>query len=190
MPASDSSIAAKAPPSHGRRQIKPRYASRSSISAAAFDVESTVMIPNAPNGHHRIGDQIISYGLDPQRAAREKSDQQIAQMRDRRIGQDPLDIILQQGEQVADQDRGDGHDLDHHRHRTETVGVGRNKIAEQKGEHRAFGDDGDKGRHRSRRALIDVRRPHVERHDRQFEANTREDERETGEPVKVGWSRH
>src|SRR5665213_153910 len=114
MPASDSSIAANAPPSHGRCQIKPRYASRSSISASALDAESTVMIPNALTVITAISHQIIGYGLNPQRAAREKSDQRIAQMRNRRIRQDPLEIGWQQREQIADQDRSDGDDFDHH----------------------------------------------------------------------------
>ena len=48
--------------------------------------------------------------------------------------------------------------------------------ADQHGEGGDFRPGGEEGRHRRRRALIDVRRPHMERHGGELEGDARQEE--------------
>ncbi len=102
-------------------------------------------------------------------------------MGDRGVGQQALDVVLQQGEQVAGDHRGGGDDGEDEPHRVVRREAHVAEVAQQQGEHGALGDGGHEGRHRRRRALVDVGRPHVERHDAELEADADDDQGEAAD---------
>ncbi len=84
-------------------------------------------------------------------------------------------------EQVPREHGSDGDNREHQKHGCEAVGSRLVEITQQQREHAAFGNSGDEGRHRRGRPLINVRRPHVERHEGQFEADARDNHRHAGQ---------
>ena len=91
-------------------------------------------------------------------------------MRDRRVAQQTLDIGLAQRHQVTEDDGDERDDAQHHANR---FAVTHRRVQEQT---HHYPEDSDfarrrqEGRHRSRCPLVDVWRPQVERHQREFEA--------------------
>ncbi|MNZ81965.1 hypothetical protein D3C78_1006520 [compost metagenome] len=83
-------------------------------------------------------------------------------MGDGGIAEQALDVVLHQGQQVAEQDRGDG---DHGQQVVQpAAGGGRGHLvqAQQHGEHGHLAGGGQEGRHRRRGAFVHVRGPEVE----------------------------
>src|SRR6185437_8126935 len=70
--------------------------------------------------------------------AREQGDQEIAEMRDRGVGENALDVALEQSQEVPGEYGCNGDDVDHHQSRRECVGVGGEVVAKEEGEHVPF----------------------------------------------------
>ena len=70
-----------------------------------------------PEGGDEVGDQVEGHGDRRRAADREERDQDVAEVGDRGVGQQPLDVVLQQGEQVAGDHRGGGDDGEDDPHR-------------------------------------------------------------------------
>ncbi|MCY1362271.1 hypothetical protein D9M69_489780 [compost metagenome] len=90
-------------------------------------------------------------------------------MGDGGIAEQALDVVLHQGQQVAEQDRGDG---DHGQQVVQpAAGGGRGQLvqAQQHGEHGDLAGGGQEGGHRRRGAFVHVRGPEVEGHQGQLE---------------------
>ncbi len=100
-------------------------------------------------------------------------------MGDRRVREHAFEIRLRDREQVAD---GEREHAQHGQHVLPTRVVQRAEpLDEHAPDERERGDLGrraDVERHGRRRALIDVRQPHVERHRAELERDARDDERE------------
>ena len=97
-------------------------------------------------------------------------------MADRGIGHQPLDVALPDRGERAQRHRGDRDKDDDLLPLRDDAGKRRERHAGEHGERSDLGGGGKKRRHRRRRALIDVGRPHVERHRRNLEAEPREQE--------------
>ena len=113
-------------------------------------------------------------------------------MRDARVGEHALHVGLDERHDVADrhrQDRQPDQDLepaDRHAagrwRKREVTGVeGYEQHPQEDGEARRLHGGGHVGRHRCRRALVDVRGPHVERDEGELEAEAHEDEQHPNE---------
>ncbi|GCC45278.1 hypothetical protein chiPu_0029552, partial [Chiloscyllium punctatum] len=105
-----------------------------------------------------------------------KPDQRKAHMADRRIGHQALDVGLADRGERAQRHRGDRHE---HQDLLPLADDARECGQRRTGEHRERGDlrsGREECRHRRRRSLIDVGRPHVERHRRDLEAEPGEQE--------------
>ena len=112
----------------------------------------------------------------PAHAAR--PDQHVAGVRDRAVGEHPLDVVLGQRHQVAERHRR-GRQHDHHRH--PPVGQRPETLDEQAQDQREGTDlrhDREIAGDRRRRALVRVRRPVVERHRRDLERHAGGQERQ------------
>ena len=106
-------------------------------------------------------------------------------MRDRRVGQHPLDVPLDERGEVADRERDAGDDRDGDRPQ---LVLGR----ERGHEHTHHQHDGDRlrgcrheRRHRGRGALVDVGCPLMERCRRRLEAQPGQEHREPGEQHRI-----
>ncbi len=98
--------------------------------------------------------------------------QQIAEVRDRRVTEQTFDVGLAQRHQVTEDDRGKGDNAQHHAYR---FAVAYRRIQEQTHHHAEDSDFArrrQEGGNRRRRALVNVWRPQVERHQREFKAQT------------------
>ena len=102
-----------------------------------------------------------------------QAQQNIADVRNRRVRQQALDVGLGDGREIAQRERSDGHpgdDLDPaHAHRPEGV----KDQPQQQRETGGLGGHADVRRDRRGRALIDVRRPLMEGHRRHLEEKPR-----------------
>ena len=109
-----------------------------------------------------------------------KADQREAHVADRRIGHQPLEVALADRGEGAQHHRGDRDEDD------DLLPVGGDRLERAHGDAhdqrhgRHLGRSGEEGGHRRRRAFVDVRSPHVERHGRDLEdeAGEHEDEAE------------
>src|SRR5579863_1440003 len=139
-----------------------------------------------------VGKKIESNGLEPalvQRAvlihAGNKAEQNVADLRDRRIGKHALDVRLRDGGESSDgerENRDGGHDPDPvDTDRPED----REEQAQQQRKAGGFGRDADVGADARGRALIHVRRPLVERHSGDLEKNAGSNGREREERQKI-----
>ena len=91
-------------------------------------------------------------------------------MRDRRVAQQTFDVGLAQRHQVTEDD---GDERDNAQHHANRFTVTHRCVQEQTHHHPEDGDFARRrkeGRHRRWRALVNVWRPQVERHQREFEA--------------------
>ena len=128
----------------------------------------------------RVGGEVVEGALDTERDADadRHADQDVAGLGDARVGEHPLDAVLRQGGEVAD-DHGEDGDRDHHRAPAAVVGgEGVVEEADDDDERRHLGGDAHEGGHRGRRSLVDVGRPGVEgrRADLEGEADEHEDD--------------
>ena len=121
-----------------------------------------------------VGDEVEADGHAGALAAGEERDQQVAEVGDGGVRQDPLDVVLAQRQQVAGDHGGDGDGGERQEQRRAGVGAHRQQVAQQQGEDGALGDRRHVGGDRRGRALVHVRRPHVERHDGELEAHADE----------------
>ncbi len=130
----------------------------------------------AAQRHRCIDREIDQHRRGACRRRAGQTDQHEADIVDRAIGHQPLDVGLSDRTQRADHDRcerGENHDLppcvD-----LRTESIERDPHGERQRGH--FGRGGEQGRHRGRRAFIDIGRPHVERHRADFEGKSGEHE--------------
>ena len=119
--------------------------------------------------HEGIDQEVVQGRLSTLRGARGETDENIAGVGDARIGQHALEARLAERRKVADGHRQHGE----HREADEPGLV----MSDQRGHHADEGGEGrGLGRHRHergdrrRRALVDIRRPLVERDERHLEA--------------------
>ena len=162
----------------GRVRDRPaRSAIVSMIEAAALHRQDA---GEGAERHGEIERQVDQHALDAVHRAGGEADQRIAHMADRGIGHQPLDVGLADGGEGAERHRGDGDEDDDLLPLRQDGGEGDDDGPHQHAHRRHLGRRGEEGRHRRRRALIDVRRPHVERHGRDLEgeAGDQEDEAE------------
>ncbi len=110
--------------------------------------------------------------------ARQQAQQHEAHLRDGRVRQHALQVGLRDGCQVAHEQRADRqhgqHLLPIDGQRQQTV----HQQADHDGERRELGRAADDDRHGRRRAVVDVRNPHVERHGADLEREAGHDEHE------------
>ena len=119
----------------------------------------------------RVGQQVEEDGALPRRVGRDDAEQQVAGVRDARIREHALDVVLQHAEHRAD---------DHRRRRRSPPSTGihcpcigssvERNTRDERGERRRLHRRGHEGGHDRRRAFVGVGRPHVERHGRDLEA--------------------
>ena len=124
--------------------------------------------------HRDIDRQIHQHRRDAFLRAGGEADQREADIVDRRIGEQPLDVALPDRRNRTEDDRGErGEDhhlaplIDRRPHRFD-------RDPHRQAKRRHLGRAGEEGRHRRRRAFVHVRRPHVERHRRHLERQTGE----------------
>ena len=137
--------------------------------------------------HERIHEQVDQRGFDAARRARHHADEHVAGVRDRRVGQHPFHVRLRERRDVADRHRDDGQRLEqqppvgiHHRQPFD-------EDTQQHRERRGLRSDREKRGDRRRRALVHVRRPHVERHRRNLESDARHDQDDRKHEPLVGF---
>ena len=104
-----------------------------------------------------------------------KADQGEADMADRRIGHQALDVLLADGREGAEHHRGDGEE-DDDLLPVGAIGSKRHGDAHDQRHRRHLGGGGEERGDRRRRAFVDVGRPHVERHGRDLEGKAGEQE--------------
>ena len=97
----------------------------------------------------------------------------------------PLDALLRERGEVADDERRDGEHGDRDRPDLRLLGERGHEHAEHDDERRRLRRRRHERRHRGRRALVDVRRPHVERRRRRLEGEPGEDHRHAGDEERV-----
>ncbi len=146
---------------------------------------------NAGEGAERHGDidrHIDQHTLHAFLRTGGKADQREAHVANGRIGHQALDVLLADGGEGAERHRGDRdehHDL---LPLMRNAGKRHDGGAHEDGDAGHFRRGGKEGRHRRRRALIHVGRPHVERHGGNLEAEADEQKHQ---PEHQGrWSRH
>ena len=101
---------------------------------------------------------------------RGQANEGIAGLGDGRVGQQALDVALGQRQGVAERHGEDGNDRDQRAPIALHVGEHGQQHAHQHGETSRLGGDRNQGGDGRGRALVDVGRPEVERHHRDFEA--------------------
>jgi hypothetical protein len=162
-----------------RRAAEPAQRREGDLAAAsALDGDD-----DAERGHRadRVGQQVEQRRGQAGARQREHADGRVAGVRDRRVGEDALDVVLdERGERAVEHGRGREHREDRHppgaqpRERDEVE-------AQQQRERGGLGRGGHERGDVRRRALVDVGRPEVERDERDLERDTDGDEHEAGE---------
>ena len=128
-------------------------------------------------GAERHGDvdrHVDEHTLHAFRCAGGKPDQRETHMADGGIGHQPLDVALADGRERAEQHRGDGDEGDDFLPLRGNAGKGHDGNAHEHGDAGDLRRGGEERRHRRGRAFIDVRRPHMERHGGNLEAEAGE----------------
>ena len=122
---------------------------------------------------HGIDQHVEQHGRHALGQAADETHDQVAGLRDGAEGHEPLDVVLHDGDGVAERHGHGGEDRHARR------GLGHPAIhqaienLEHEGQARALGRHRQVGRNRGRRPLIDIRRPEMERHDGQLETDAR-----------------
>ena len=109
-------------------------------------------------GQH-IGGQVHANRFHGQALAGDQRNQQVAKVGNGGITEQTLEVVLQQRQQVAEDDRGDG---DQRQQVIQPAACGSRRHLIQTQQHGKHGDltgRGEEGCHRSRRALVNVRCP-------------------------------
>ena len=130
--------------------------------------------------HHHVDQHVDGDAAHAGLAVGGEADQREAHMADRGIGHQPLDVRLADRGEGAEHHRGDRDEDD------DLLPVERDRLegadgdAHEQRHRRHLRRGGEEGRHRRRRAFVDVGRPHVERHGRDLEgeAGQHEDQAE------------
>ena len=124
--------------------------------------------------HGHVDRHVDDHALDAGLGAGGEADQREADMADRGIGHQPLDVALADRGEGAEHHRGDRDEDD------DLLPVGRDRRerldddADEQRHRRDLRRGGEEGGDRRRRALVDVGRPHVERHGRDLEGEAGE----------------
>jgi hypothetical protein len=135
--------------------------------------------------HHQIDEHVNRDAAHAGFRVCREANQREAHMTDGRIGHQSFDVLLANGRERAKRHRGDSDEDD------DLLPVGRNRLegthgdAHQKRHRSHFRGSGKEGRYRRRRAFIDVRRPHMERHGRDLECETCKHEDQTEHEAKL-----
>ena len=112
--------------------------------------------------HKGVGEQVEERGISAVRRAGHKGDEHIAGVGDARIGEHALEARLAQRGQVAERHGDDGDDRQGPSPCRLLGGKGDEQQADQGGEPCGLGAGAHESGDRRRRALIDIRRPHME----------------------------
>ncbi len=134
------------------------------------------MTAKVPRFMHEIDRHVEQDAANADRGAGGQADQRVADMADRAVGHQPLDVALVDRGEGAEQHRQDGDEPDD---LPPFRGEAAERLDEKADEER---DRGDLRRHREerrdrrRRPLVDVGRPHMERHGRDLEGEPDRDE--------------
>ena len=140
----------------------------------------------AADHHEGVGEQVVEGRADPPGRGGLQAEQDEAGVVDRRVGQHPLDVPLDHGQPGADQQGDDGQHVD------DRLPVGPqhpergDEDPQQGGEAAHLGHRGHEPGHRRRRALVDVGRPHVERHGGHLEGEADQQQGHPGQQHPVG----
>ena len=127
-------------------------------------------------GGGEVGDEVEGHRHGGPLTRGKEGHQHVAEVGDRGVGQDALHVVLAQRQKVPDDHRGDGDDGERDEQRRLRGEAERAEEAQQQRDHRALRHRRHVGRHGRRGALVDVRRPHVEGHDGELEADADEDQ--------------
>jgi len=132
--------------------------------------------PECAERHEEIDDQIVEQRALRLAGARRQREGEIARVRDARVGQHTLQIVLYDGHQVADHDAEERKGPEDAPNHIRQVGHGREDEAQHDHGRRHLHAHGHEGSHRRGRTLVDVRRPLVEGSQRQLEGEAHEDQ--------------
>ena len=103
-------------------------------------------------------------------ACRHKADQRVAGMRDAGVGQHPFDVGLHDGDDIAEHQGNNGDEQKQERPICLEPAEPFDEDTHECGKAGSFCGDRHEGRDGGRGALIDVGRPHMERHRRELKA--------------------
>ena len=175
-PACASRKNASRPPSTGRRSARPLVVVEGVVvvTSTAGDREDR----EGADRHERVREQVEQRGLTATRCRDLEPDEDVARVRDRGVREHAFDVGLDHGRDAADGERE--HRERPHR-RAPVLPVEREREREhpdQGGEARGLRRRRHERGHRRGRALVDVRRPHVERHGGDLEPQPDEQQRE------------
>ena len=133
-----------------------------------------------------VAEQVVeNRGAGARRGDRGHPDQDVAGVRDRRVGEHPLDIGLHQRGQVARRHRQHRHHPQHHRPvRAERPQVD-HEDAQEAGKRRDLHAHRHESRDRRRRALVGVGRPHMEGHGGDLEAEADQQQADAGQQQRI-----
>lgn len=135
--------------------------------------------------HEGVGDEVEEDRGDALRGGRDDARQDEPGVRDRGVGEQPLDVGLGDRDDRPAQHRDDG-DAPHDRPPVPgEAGEHDVQQAEQRAERGDLGGGGHEAGDRGRGALVDVRGPHVERHGADLEQEPRQDHRAADEEQRV-----
>ncbi len=141
-----------------------------------------------PDRERGVGDQVVDERPAAERVAGRHRHQQEAGVRDARVGEQALDVALDERAEVAPGERHRGDDAERDRPELRLAREGDRQEAKREHERRHLRRRGHEARHGRGGALVDVGRPLVERCGGDLERQSDEEQREAGdeqEPVGV-----
>ena len=118
---------------------------------------------------HHVDEHVVHERGHAESRPADHAEHDVASLRDRRIGQKTLEILLADREQVRQRDRHDDHAVEN---ALPLRGDRSEHLDENRHQHehgRSLGYDREIGRNRRRGAFVDIRRPLMERHERNLE---------------------
>ena len=135
--------------------------------------------------HRPVGNEVVEECPAAELVRGRDRDQHEARMGDGRVGEQPFHVALHERGEIADRERRTGEHGDRDPPLVLLAGERRRQHAQRDDERRCLRRRRHERGHRGRRALVDVRRPHVERRRRGLEAEAGDDHREPGEQEGV-----
>ena len=126
--------------------------------------------------HHHVDRHIDDDALRALDRAGRETDQRVSHMADRGIGHQPFEVALADGGEGAKHHRGDRDEGEDLAPVVGDAGKGGDHDPNQDRHRGDLGRGGEERRHRSRRALVDVGRPHMKRHDGNLERQPHQNE--------------
>ena len=153
---------------HGQRHRR-RQQGRAPVQAGQGAEVFAIHLPQHEANHGEGGEhgeqvaaEVVEHGGPAGRAQGGDAQQQVAGVRDARIAEQPLEVALRNGAEVAVENGDAGNDDQQVGPLGRDVRHGDEQHAQQQDEAGGLRADGQKGGHRRGRALIDIRRPDLE----------------------------